>query len=34
MSANNFTNIIVHYADGTEREDNVNNITAPELNPI
>ena len=32
MSANNFKNIIVHMEDGTEREDNVNNITAQELN--
>ena len=32
MSANNFTNIIVHMEDGTEREDNVNAITAQELN--
>lgn len=30
--ANNFNNIIVHMDDGTEREDNVNNITAQELN--
>ena len=32
MSANNFNNIIVHMEDGTEREDNVNSITAQELN--
>lgn len=32
MSANNFKNIIVHYEDGTSEEDNVNNITAKELN--
>ena len=28
----NWTNIIVHMQDGTEREDNVNNITAREEN--
>lgn len=32
MAANNFKNIIVHYDDGTSEEDNVNNITARELN--
>jgi len=30
--ANNFNNIIVHMDDGTEREDNVNSVTAREQN--
>lgn len=32
MSTNNFNNIITYYENGTERQDNVNNITALELN--
>ena len=32
MATNNFNNIVVHYEDGTQQEDNVNSVTAREQN--